>query len=195
MSSSEIRAMVLLTLPYPPLPVLATRIEEDDGRLGCGEAVTTTHTLIAKGLTESMARNDPSFNEERLQRQKRVFQEFLHAMAVEGFASTDPDTLYGIYCRASMAHISTYLPPDHPVDFRIPPLSYITKGDRVHVRLAEYLASQSIFFEDQPPIPREHYLDREPHDLLFDLRARLGHVMTEEERARADELTRITEKN
>ena len=193
--SSEIRAMVLLTLPYPPLPILVTSIEDDDGRLGCDDTVTSTHTLIAKGLTESMARDDPSFNEERLQRQKRVFQEFLHAMAVEGFSTTDPDVLYGIYCRASMAHVCTYLPPNHPADFRIPPLSYITKGDRTHSRLAEYLASQSIFFEDQPPIPRKQYLEREPRDLFFDLRARLGHVMTEEERTRADQVAQLTEKN
>jgi hypothetical protein len=194
--SEEIRAMVLLTLPYPPLPVLVTRIEDGDGRLGADDAVTTTHTLIAKALTESMARDDQSINEERLGRQKHVFREFLHAMAVDGFATTDPDILYGIYCSASTAHIATYLPAaHHPIDFRIPPLSHIVRGDRTHTRLAEYMAAQSIFFEDQPPIPRDEFLLREPSRLLFDLRARLGHVMTEEEQARADACETGVEKN
>lgn len=194
--SEEIRAMVLLTLPYPPLPVLVTRIEDGDGRLGPDDVVTTTHTLIAKALTDSMARGDASLNDERQERQKRVFREFLHAMAVEGFATDDPEVLYAIYCRASTAHIATYLPPrDHPIDFRIPPLSHIVRGDRTHTRLAEYMAAQSIFFEDQPPVPRDEFLQREPRSLLFDLRTRLGHVMTEEEQARADSLETVVEKN
>jgi hypothetical protein len=184
--SEEIRAMVLLSLPYPPLPVIASRMEDgtdDDSRLIDG--VTTTHTLIAKGLTESMAREDAAMNASRRTRQTEVFQRFLHTMATEGFHTTDPNRLYEIYCRFSMDHIATYLPPGHPVDFRIPPLSYIVKRDRTHTRLAEYMAAQSIFYGDQPPIPRDQYLNRTPGDLLFDLRARLGHVMTQEERARA----------
>jgi hypothetical protein len=187
--SEEIRAMVLLTLPYPPLPVLITRIETDDERLYEDErSLTTTHTLIAKGLTECMARNDQSDNEERSLRQKRVFQEFLHTMAQEGFATTDPEKLYLIYCRYSLQHIATYFPPGHPVDFRIPPLSHITRRDKVHTKLAEYMAAQSVFFEDQPRIPRDDFLNLEPSELLFQLRARLGHVMTEEERIRAGAL-------
>lgn len=187
--------MVLLTLPYPPLPVLVTRIEDDDGRLISDDGVITTHTLLAKALTESMVRDDPSLNEERRERQKHVFQCFLHAMAVEGFATTDPERLYTLYCRFSIEHISTYLPPGHPVDFRIPPLSYITSRDKVHTKLAEYMAAQSLFFEDQPPIPREQFLQREPAQLLFDLRERLGHVMTQEERGRAEALETLVEKN
>lgn len=201
MSSAEIRAMVLLSLPYPPLPVMAARIEADDARIidtGGAAGTTTTHTLIAKGMTECMTRDDPAANAERRQRQVRVLQTFLYAMASEGFATTDPDRLYEIYCRFSMDHIATYLPPGHPVDFRIPPLSSIARGDRVHTRLVEYMAAQSVLFEDQPPVPRSKYLLREPADLLFALRARLGHVMTLEERARAEaieSLGAVKEKN
>ena len=194
--SHEIRAMVLLTLPYPPLPVLATRIETDDERLLEDDAasVTTTHTLIAKGLTESMLRNDQDANDERRDRQKAVFQEFLHAMATEGFSTKDPERLYFIYCRFSLQHIATYFPEGHPIDIRFPPLSYMVKGDRGHTKLAEYMAAQSVFFEDQPPIPRDQFLNRELGDLLFQLRDRLGHVMTEEERERAEKM-RLSEKN
>ena len=192
MSSAEIRSMVLLTLPYPPLPVMAARIEADDGRIiNTGEDAVTTHTLIAKGMTESLSRDDPAINAERRERQVRVLQTFLYAMATEGFHTPSPDRLYEIYCRFSMDHIATYLPPGHPVDFRIPPLSYITKGDRLHTRLADYMAAQSIVFEDSPPISRAQYLLREPGDLLFDLRARLGHVMTLEERARAEAIESV----
>lgn len=192
--SEEIRTMVLLSLPYPPLPIIASRMEDgtdDDSRLIDG--ITTTHTLIAKGLTDSMTRDDPATNTERRARQTKVFHTFLYAMATDGFHTPDPNRLYEIYCRFSMDHIATYLPPGHPVDFRIPPLSYIVKRDRVHTRLAEYMAAQSIFFGDQPPVPREQFLNRSPGDLLFDLRARLGHVMTQDERARAAAIENLAE--
>ncbi len=39
--------MVLLTLPYPPLPILAARVDLDDGRLA-DDTVINSHTLIAQ---------------------------------------------------------------------------------------------------------------------------------------------------
>ena len=189
-SDREIRAMILLTLPYPPLPILATRIELDDGRLHDDCVTTTSHTLIATALSQSAWRNDSDANAERMVRQKRVFQEFLHAMAAEGFATSDPERLYLIYCRFTLDHIATYLPQGHPVDIRFQPYSYITRGDASHRKLAEYMAAQSLFFEDPVPVSREQYaLSYDLPDMLFALRARLGHVMSEEERARLEQLT------
>ncbi len=173
-SDREIRAMILLTLPYPPLPVLAARIE--DGLLA-SDGVTTSHTLLAKALADSAWRNDPAANSERMARQQRVFREFLHAMATEGFATTDPERLYLLYCRFTLDHLATYLPPGHPIDVRFQPFSYTTKGDPTHRKLAEYMAAQSIFFEDPVPITREQYVqDHDLPSILFALRDRLGHI-------------------
>jgi hypothetical protein len=183
-SDREIRTMILLTLPYPPLPLLAARIELDDARLQ-DDGVTTSHTLLAKALYDSTWRNDASANTERRARQQLVLHEFLRVMAEEGFATEDPDVLYRIYCAFTIKHLATYLPPGHPMDIRFQPLSYIVKGDATHRKLAEYMAAQSIFFEDPAPTSREQYLRRKPSQLLFELRARLGHVMTPEERGRA----------
>lgn len=183
-SDREIRTMILLTLPYPPLPLLAARIEPDDGRLH-DDGVTTSHTLLAKALYDCTWRNDPAANAERRGSQQRVLHEFLRVMAEEGFATTDPDRLYRIYCAFTIKHLSTYLPPGHAMEVRFQPLSYIVRGDATHRKLAEYMAAQSIFYEDAVPITREQYLRRKPSELLFELRARLGHVMTPEERERA----------
>jgi hypothetical protein len=184
----EMRTMIMLCLPYPPLPVLAARIEDGDGRLQ-EDDVTTSHTFIAKGLQDSMLRNDQALNGQRLQRQQRVLQEFLHAMATEGF-HCDPERLYLIYCRFTLEHIATYFPPGHPLDIRFKPLSYIVKGDRSHLKLAEFLAGQSILHEDPAPISRSQYLHYEPIELFNAVRDRLGHIASEEELARA----RIMEK-
>lgn len=171
--------MVLLALPYPPMPVLATRFELDDGRL-LDDAVTTSHTLIARALDEAMARNNPAENSSRMLRQQACFRSLLHTMAGGGFACP-PDQLYLIYCRYTLEHISTYFPVGYPLDIRFQPFGYTVKGDATHAKLAEYMAGQSIFFEDPHPISREQYLHYEPHQMLSALRDRLGRVMTEEE--------------
>ena len=180
----EIRTMILVMLPYPPLPVMAARVEADSGVLQ-DDAVTTSHTFIARILDEALARNDFVTNSERKGRQTRVFQEFLHVMAVEGFAC-DMERLYLILCRFSLEHIGTFFPPGHPLDIRFQPFAYTTKGDKTHAKVAEYLAAQSIFYEDQPPVTREQYLCYDFPEMLKAARDRLGHVMTDDERGRLD---------
>lgn len=178
------RAMILLTLPYPPLPLLAARVEQDDGRLQ-DDGVVTSHTLLARALVEAVARNSPAENTRRKARQIDVFQRFLHVMGTDGFFSA-PERVYQIYCAFTIEHIATYFPSGHPLDIRFQPFASICKGDPVHAKIAEYLASQSLFFEDPVPMTREHYLQLDLIDCLRACRDRLGHAMTDEERARLE---------
>ena len=183
-SRAEIRAMVLLTLPFPPLPISATRVEQDDERLH-DDAETTSHTLIARGLDEAMARGRREENRARRARQIDVFRRFLHAMASEGFSCSD-ERLHEIYCTASLGHISTYFPPGHPIDIRFMPLSSICKGDSAHSKMAEYMASQSVYYEDAVRVRRDQYAQQDFATMLRACRDRLGHIMTDDERARVD---------
>jgi hypothetical protein len=181
---AEIRAMVLLTLPFPPLPVSVTRVELDDERLH-DDGETTSHTIIARGLDEAMARNRPEENKARRARQIDVFRRFLHAMAADGFSCTD-GRLHEIYCMASLNHISTYFPPGHPIDIRFVPLPSICKGDKAHSKMAEYMASQSVYYEDAARIRRDQYVQQDFATMLRACRDRLGHIMTEDERTNVD---------
>ena len=175
-SDREVRAMVLLSLPYPPLPVLAARIEE--GRHLPEDGTTTSHTLFARALAECTWRNDDAANAARRLRQQAVFKRFLHAMGPGGgFALDDPERLYQLYCRFTLEHLATYLPEGHPIDVRFQPYAHSAKGDRAHRKFAEYMAAQSILFEDPVPITREQYArDYTLGDMLFALRDRLGHL-------------------
>jgi hypothetical protein len=114
-----------------------------------------------------------------------VFQRFLHVMGTDGFFS-EPERLYQIYCVFTIEHIATYFPPGHPIDIRFQPFASICKGDAVHAKMAEYLASQSLFFEDPITLTREHFLGLDFIDLLRACRDRLGHAMTDDERARLE---------
>jgi len=178
----ELRAMLLVATPYPPLPVLAVRFEADDHRLQ-DEQMVTSHTLLAKAFDEAILRNRPEENGQRKARQVQVLQRFLHAMATEGM-HFGPEKLYQLYCRFTLEHLATYFPPGHPLDLRFQPLSSICKGDPCHAKMAEYMASQSVFYEDETPIRRHQYIQQEYAQMLLALRDRLGHAMTEEERAR-----------
>lgn len=71
---------------------------------------------------------------------------------------------------------------------RFHPLYYAVKGDSAHAKMAEYMAGQSLFFEDPSPITREQYLHYEFSEMLLAARDRIGHVMTDEERARLKSL-------
>jgi hypothetical protein len=73
------------------------------------------------------------------------------------------------------------------VDIRFEPLSSITKGDKAHAKMAEYMAAVSVLYEDKDQIPRSQYQQQEFTDMLLACRDRLGHVMTEEEWARIPE--------
>jgi hypothetical protein len=185
-SRAEFRAMVLIMLPYPPLPVLAAGVEKDDGRLQDDELITT-HTLIARALDESMARNCASENEDRKKRQVDVLQRFLHTMATDGFFCGE-ERLYQIYCYFSLEHIATYFPVGHLVDIRFQPLSSVAKGDKVHSKMAEYMASQSVAFEDTVRVRRHEYAQQDYVEMLRGCRDRLGHGLTDDERARVHQL-------
>jgi hypothetical protein len=180
----EMRTMILLSLPYPPLPVVASRVEPDECKTD-QNIVTTTHTFIARCLDAAAARNDKEANTARRKRQTEVFQRYLHALASRGFFE-QPQGLYELYCEFSRQQIQTYFPEGHPLDLSFMPLSSICRGDPAHVKMAEYMAGQSILFNDEPLVTREDYLQREFSELILMHRHRMGHAMTPEERARLD---------
>ena len=179
---SEVRAMILLSLPYPPLPVLAGRVESDEARVN-GETVTTSHTFLARCLQGAVQRCDRAGDSERREKQQEVLQRFLHEMATVGFFE-GPETVYAIYCKYTRDHLQTYFPKGHNLDLSFCPLDSVSRGGRAHKKMAEYLAAQCILFEDPTLTPTEEFERLEYPAQLLLVRARLGHAMTQEERAR-----------
>lgn len=183
-SAYEIRSMILTVLPYPPLPVEVHTVEETI--LG-EESVTTSHAILSQLLQIAAKKDDPTSNRERKFKQIDVFRGFLHAMAVEGFDSNGTD-LYKIYCEYTKKHIETYFDIAEKVELKFKPLSYISKGDATHERMCEYMAGQSIIFEDPVPKSAELYKHKSYACLLEITRDRLGHTMSDEELERANEI-------
>lgn len=171
----EVRAMVLVTLPYPPLPVIAFKLASDE-QLECEETITSSHNIVAMALNHAMYMNDNAANSVRRTKQQDVFREFLHAMAVKGFDLNQED-LYNLYCDFARRHILCY----GPSDLQFKPMNCIYKGDAIHAKMCEYMAGQSIFYEDKIQVSAQEYAKKSYGELLVELRARLGHTMTPEE--------------
>ena len=182
---SEQRAMILLTLPYPPLPVTVGHVEADYSSLVDGERVSTTHHLLSALMNDRALRNDAISNDRRQTRQKAVFRSFLYDMGREGF-DLEGEALYRFYCNHSKKHVQTYFDEGYDPSITFKPLDDIARADPTHRKMCKYMASQSIIFHEENK-PREYYATFEFIDLLKQVRTRLGHVMTEDEKALADE--------
>jgi hypothetical protein len=137
----ELRAMILCTLPYPPLPVTAKRFE--DNKLG-DTAVISSHDIISNLLEAACVKNKTGENSDRLGRQQAIMQDLLRELQ----DTQEPEKLYNIYCRQTAAHISSYYPVGAAPELRFMPIDYCCRGDTVHTHLCQYMAAQSIWMQD-----------------------------------------------
>jgi len=152
------------------------------------EAETTSHTLLARCMQAAAERGDEQRNARRKQRQTEVFQRFLFTMADRGFRM-DPPALFQLYCEATHEYILTYFEGDHAnVHVMFGTIDHAPKGSKAHAKMCEYMAGQSVLFQDTPPKPRAYYEGKSYGSLLLMTRDRLGHAMSEEEHARAVEI-------
>ena len=177
--------MVLLSLPFPPLPVKVSAVDPLELSAQGDDRMTTSHTLLARCLNEAAIRSDLERNKRRKARQMDVFQRFLHALATDGFGMEAPE-LFQLYCRFTREHIETYFEEgERYPEVVFGSLEDAPKGSSTHKKMCEFMAGQSILFKDSPPLDRKHFERKTFGSLLLMARDRLGHKMTEEEHARA----------
>jgi hypothetical protein len=195
-SVRELRTMILVSLPYPPLPVMVERVEEGE-RVVSGTTMATSHDIIAmcldRALNQIVSRHvqDDELKRRRLvclcvfglgalipatrtlhrERERDALQRFLHALATRGFHETDPEKLYDIYCEFTRAHIFAYFEPGQPLPpVCFMPYSHVANGDSVHAKMCEYLAGQSELFRENPIVKREDLAQFDFGQLLFKCR-------------------------
>ena len=183
----------MLSLPYPPLPVYVRSVDPLELSAQGELTETTTHTLLAKCLNAEAERGDKERNARRRKRQQEVFQQFIQDLALRGFDMEAPE-LFEFYCEHSKRYLHTYFEDGElRMDVMFARLEDAPKGSKVHTKLCEYMAAQSILFKDEPPKTRAHYERKGFGSLLLMARDRIGHKMTEEEHARAVEIMKEEE--
>jgi hypothetical protein len=187
-SLRETRTMVLLSLPYPPLPVYVRTADPLELSAQGELTETTTHCLLARCLNAEAERGDQERNARRRKRQTAVFQQFIQDLAVRGF-DMDAPALFEFYCEHSKRYLHTYFEEGElQMDVMFARLEDAAVGSKTHAKMCEYMAAQSILFKDEPPKTRAFYERKRFGSLLLMTRDRIGHKMTEEEHARAVEI-------
>lgn len=179
--NAEIRAMILLSLPYPPLPVRCHGLEDDCSSLS-GEKTITTHDILSKLLEETLQRGaKPQEHEQRKKRQQDVFRRFLAELCEkEGQRDVQPPELYQLYCKYSLAHIETYFPEGvTPPPTGILDFNAIQHGDATHSRMCDYMAGQAVLLKIQPD-RAENFKNIPYHKMLMDAKTRLVFPQPEE---------------
>jgi hypothetical protein len=117
-----------------------------------------------------------------------VFQGFIKDMGLRGFDMEAPE-LFELYCEHSKQHLLTYFEDGElRMDVSFARLEDAPKGSKTHAKMCEYMAAQSVLFQDTPPKTRVFYERKGYGSLLLMARDRIGHKMTEEEHARAVEI-------
>ena len=174
-SVAEMRTMILLSLPFPPLPIRVEKTDSLELSARGEDRDTTSHTLIAKVLNDAAERNDQGANARRNKRQMEVFQRFLHALGGGGF-DADAKGLFTLYCDYTRLHIHTYFENAPPPPIFFGRCEDVARGSPVHLKMCEYMAGQSILFGDKPPVARREYERKSYGSLLLMARARLGRM-------------------
>ncbi len=146
-SNREIRAMILCALPYPPLPVAVRRFD-DDNKLG-EEAVCSSHDLISQLLEAACLRSTTEENAERQRQQREILRGFIADLVKDG--PLQPPGLFEVYCRRTREHIGTYFHAEGKglPEVRFMPFDFVSRGDKYHAKICEYMAAQAILLELQ----------------------------------------------
>jgi hypothetical protein len=166
-STQEMRAMILAALPYPPLPIALSRLEESHV-----DVLQTSHDLLSMLLRESCAKRTAAENKQRQRQQQAVLAEFMQAVTQERAAA--PDALYALYCAFTMRHVACYLPPGAPApDIRFLPLAHPCKGDVVHAAMCDYMAAQARILGLPDGVCADNWRRYEYADMLLHARFRL----------------------
>lgn len=142
--NAEMRAMILLALPFPPLPVNARAMPDDQSALG-EEVCITSHDIISKLLEENTLIKQTAIHAQRKQRQIRVLRNFMsQLLELESQREIQPRELYDLYARYTINHIETFFPEGADSGVRLRNIDSIQHGDQTHKRMCDYMAGQAV---------------------------------------------------
>lgn len=158
----EVRAMILCVLPFPPLPVQASRFE--DGNVVGDNLVTTSHDILSHLLEEACVKRTSDENQRRSEQQLKVLEDFY--MEMQKASTLTAEELYGLYCTYTKRHIATYLENTQVPELLFMPLAYCCKADATHKRMCDYMAGQAVMKQ----LPQKEWSQMEYSVLLQEAR-------------------------
>jgi len=169
-STQELRAAILASLPFPPIPVSLNRVEEGSSRLGL-DVIQSTHDIMSLLLRDACVKYTVKENKERQGRQQEVLRAFLQDLVRDGLQPYPQ--LYQCFCANTLRHIATYPAAGAQPQLCFLPHDHVCKGDRVHLQTCDYMAAQSRILQTGVGYAAQDWRSREYADMLMITRSRL----------------------
>jgi hypothetical protein len=145
----EMRACILMTLPFVPLPVQVSRLT--DGNLVGDNVVVTSHDILSRLLDEACVTKDSKDHAKRKEEQIIVLNSFVMDLDCKCEAE-DIGQIYSVYCDYTRRFIGTYVGNGQIPEVLFMPVDSCCRGDSTHRLVCDYMAAQCLLRE---LIPRD----------------------------------------
>lgn len=149
-TSAEIRAMLLVAFPCPPLPLVSQRVEGE-------EKVSSSHDALSFCIDATARINDPKRNHQREALQEKLVANF-HKQIELGF------DLHATMTTFTRAYMQSYF-PEKFMDARFLPFDYA--DNELLMRVREWLAAREIVSGNEFASSKDHEW-KDPHHLYRD---------------------------
>jgi hypothetical protein len=142
-NNADIRALILIAQPFPPLPILALRDNSED------YLYMNSHDLQAHLLNIACTHNSQATLSYRQEKQTRIYDMFIRDIKTE---TRDVHDLYEIYCKHTRSLLSLYIfnTDRRTADIRFQPLDEILDSDRITGHMREYTKARAAITEQSP---------------------------------------------
>jgi hypothetical protein len=151
---AEMRSILLMSLPCPPLPMLVCREIEESDFLYPGDTYCNSHDLIgyllnratcAQTNTEELHRNRKRFQTGAL---RTLINRFDHWKTNNSECDVPPlEISFTFFTEYTRAYIQSYMPyPDKLLDIRFVPPTSIERGELLHTKSVDFAKAQNILY-------------------------------------------------
>lgn len=161
----EVRSMVLLTSPCPPLPLLANleTFDRDMEDRVVTDAVSNSHDLIAHLMNRAIhvQVNTRDFHEQRVLKQRaaeKTLFESIDQMTDDG--SMDVEKVYSAFQRYTRDYVASFLSPQANHDLRFMPLSEVCLSDPILLSARSFVKAQDTLYGRHPSIAPDGVADK-----------------------------------
>jgi hypothetical protein len=154
-STREVRAMVLLTLPCPPMPMLMSKeIIDETSFTHAANVPGNSHDLLAHLLNKAAAAKACGV---KLHPKRRVYQQLATNLLNKRFddwklahpqdALPTLEISYGYFAEFSRAYIQSFMEdPEKALDIRFVPACDMDSGGMIHKKSLDFAKAQNVLF-------------------------------------------------
>ena len=144
----EIRSMVMVSFPIPPLPLIVCKEMEDElSFVHADHAVTSSHDLVAHLINVTCVVASSAVNAQRMKRQKEIMDSFFDKIdSHREEVNHSEEWCYKAATEFTRIYTASYMQKSTDVDMRFVPASEIDRNHKVFRKMIEFQKAQDILY-------------------------------------------------